>query len=50
MKKYTFKVYPKGWGREAYRVFSISGEETLDALCEIIMGNKTVTINLHKSV
>lgn len=38
MKKYTFKVYPKGRGREAYRVFSISGEETLDALCESIMG------------
>lgn len=36
-KRYTLKVYPKGMGREAYRVLEISGKDTLDALCEDIM-------------
>lgn len=37
MKQYTFKVYPKGRGRECYRVIHISGKETLDKLCEEIL-------------
>lgn len=37
MFRYTFKVYPKGRGRDVYRVFTISGEDTLDALCEYIL-------------
>ncbi|MCD8141690.1 MAG: plasmid pRiA4b ORF-3 family protein [Clostridiales bacterium] len=37
MKEYTFKVYPKGKGRECYRVIHISGKETLDRLCEVIL-------------
>ncbi len=38
MKRYTFKVYPKGLGREVYRVFTFSGESTLDSLCIEILG------------
>ncbi|MBR1443689.1 MAG: hypothetical protein IJ583_09175 [Firmicutes bacterium] len=38
MKKiYTLKVYPNGLGREVYRVFEISGENTLDDLCRAIL-------------
>lgn len=36
-KKYTFKVYPAGRGREVYRVIEMSGTETLDTLCEFIL-------------
>lgn len=35
---YTLKVYPAGMGREVYRVIEISGKETLDRLCETILG------------
>lgn len=38
MMQYTFKAYPKGRGRECYRVIQISGGETLDALCRVIIG------------
>ncbi|MCC8050894.1 MAG: plasmid pRiA4b ORF-3 family protein [Clostridiales bacterium] len=37
MKQYTFKVYPKGKGRECYRIIHILGKETLDRLCEVIL-------------
>ncbi len=37
MKKYTFKIYPKGRGREAYRVIEMPGSRTLDDLCDYIM-------------
>ena len=37
MNKYTFKVYPEGRGREVYSVIQISGQDTLDRLCEIIL-------------
>jgi hypothetical protein len=37
MRKYTFKIYPAGRSREAYRVIEISGEKTLDDLCEFIL-------------
>ncbi|MDO4260477.1 MAG: hypothetical protein Q4C82_00230 [Eubacteriales bacterium] len=36
-KRYTLKVYPKGLGRDVYRVLEISGKDTLDDLCEDIM-------------
>ena len=36
-KRYTFKVYPQGMGRTAYRVFEISGSENLDALAYVIL-------------
>ena len=36
-KRYTFKVYPAGKARTVYRVIRISGHETLDALCRIIL-------------
>lgn len=35
--RYTLKVYPKGLGREVYRVIEISGKDTLDDLCEAIL-------------
>ena len=34
---YTMKVYPKGLGREAYRVIKISGSATLNGLCKAIL-------------
>ena len=34
---YTMKVYPKGRGREAYRVIKISGSATLNGLCKVIL-------------
>ena len=37
MAKYTLKVYPAGRGREIYRMIVISGEDTLDDLCEFIL-------------
>ncbi|MCX4267149.1 MAG: hypothetical protein OSJ62_00585 [Lachnospiraceae bacterium] len=37
MAKYTFKVYPVGQSRTTYRTIEISGEETLDELCEFIL-------------
>jgi hypothetical protein len=37
MRKYTFKIYPAGRSREAYRVIEISGGKTLDDLCEFIL-------------
>jgi hypothetical protein len=37
MRKYTFKIYPAGRSREAYRVIEISGKKTLDNLCEFIL-------------
>ena len=35
--EYEFKVYPIGKGREVYRHIAISGDHTLDDLCEIII-------------
>ena len=37
MKKYTFKVYPDGRGRDVYRVIEIAGSRTLDDLCDFII-------------
>lgn len=37
MNKYRLKVYPKGRGREIYRVIEISGSESLDNLCSAII-------------
>ena len=34
---YTLKVYPQGHGRTVYRVLKISGKETLDTLCNVIL-------------
>lgn len=39
MGRYTFKVYPVGQGRAVYRTMEISGKETLDRLCEFILGS-----------
>lgn len=36
-KKYTLKVFPAGAGREIYRIIEISGEHSLDDLCEAIL-------------
>lgn len=36
-RRYTLKVFPKGWGREAYRVLEISGRDTLEQLCTAIL-------------
>ena len=37
MKQYTLKVYPEGQARKAYRIIEISGNDTLDRLCEVIL-------------
>ena len=37
MKKYQMKVYPKGLGRNVYRVLEICGKDTLMELCDAIM-------------
>ena len=37
MKKYQMKVYPKGLGRNVYRVLEICGKDTLMDLCDTIM-------------
>ena len=34
---YTLKVYPQGRGTSVYRVLKISGSETLDKLCKVIL-------------
>ncbi len=34
---YTLKVYPQGRGTSVYRVIKISGEETLNKLCAVIL-------------
>lgn len=36
-KRYSLKVYPKGLGREVYRIIEISGKDTLDDLCRAIL-------------
>ena len=36
-KKYILKVFPAGNGREVYRVIEISGEHSLDDLCDVIL-------------
>lgn len=33
MNKYKLKIYPKGRGREVYRVITIAGNKNLDNLC-----------------
>ena len=42
--RYTLKIYPKGLGREVYRVMEISGRDTLDGLCEAIMDSFDFTM------
>ncbi|MCD8217928.1 MAG: plasmid pRiA4b ORF-3 family protein [Clostridiales bacterium] len=37
MKLYTLKVYPKGHGRDVYRIIHILGKESLDRLCQVIL-------------
>ena len=37
MKQYTLKVYPEGQARKAYRIIEISGSDSLDRLCEVIL-------------
>ena len=37
VNKYTFKVYPRGRGKTAYRVLEMPGSATLDDLCEFIL-------------
>ena len=34
---YTLKVFPSGLGRDVYRIIEVSGEYTLDDLCEAIL-------------
>lgn len=36
-KKYTLKVFPAGLGREVYRVIEITGEHSLDDLCDTVL-------------
>ena len=38
-KRYTMKVYPAGMSRTVYRVLQISGKETLDRLCSVIISS-----------
>ena len=37
MNKYVLKVYPKGLGRQVYRVMEVCGKDTLEDLCCEIM-------------
>lgn len=37
--KYTLKVYPAGMGREVYRIIELSGDDTLDDLCRVIISS-----------
>lgn len=37
MRKYTFRVYPKGMSREVSRTMEVSGQATLDELCYHIL-------------
>ena len=39
MERYTLKVYPAGMSRSVYRTIQISGSETLDTLCRVIIGS-----------
>lgn len=39
MEQYTLKVYPAGMSRSVYRTIQISGRETLDTLCRVIIGS-----------
>ena len=39
MEQYTLKVYPAGMSRSVYRTIQISGRETLDALCRVIIAS-----------
>lgn len=39
MEQYTLKVYPAGMSRSVYRTIQISGRETLDALCRVIVAS-----------
>ncbi|MBP1587997.1 MAG: hypothetical protein ILO53_06320 [Clostridia bacterium] len=43
MSRYTLKVYPEGLGRSVYRIMEISGEDTLDTLCEFIVASFGLT-------
>jgi len=36
-RRYTMKIYPQGNGRDIYRVIEISGSESLDNLCKVIL-------------
>ena len=38
-KVYTLKVYPAGMSRSVYRTIQISGSETLDVLCGVIINS-----------
>ena len=38
-KQYTLKVYPAGMSRQIYRGIRISGKETLDMLCSVIISS-----------
>lgn len=37
MKKYRLKIYPKGRGRTAYRVYEMRGDVNLSQLCSYIL-------------
>ena len=37
MNKYRLKVYPKGRGRDIYRIIEIGGNLSLDNLCGVIL-------------
>ncbi|MGN1381367.1 MAG: hypothetical protein ACI4W2_00975 [Eubacterium sp.] len=39
MRQYTLRVYPQGQSRIAHRVIVISGEDTLDRLCDMILSS-----------
>ena len=45
-KQYLIKVYPIGLGREVYRNIEISGEDTLDRLCQIILESLILQMNI----
>lgn len=40
---YTLKVYPQGCGTSVYRVLKISGNKTLDELCQVILDSFNFT-------
>ena len=35
--RYVMKIYPQGNARQVYRVIELSGRETLDKLCQVIL-------------
>lgn len=39
MRKYTFRVYPKGMSRTVDRVIEMPGDATLDELCHAILNS-----------